>query len=105
MTVRRSGADRLDWAYVRAIVREHRRELALANGVAVLAALAAVPVPLLMPLLVDEVLLNKPGITLRLLDPLFPAEWRGPTLYILAVLVLTLLLRLVAAVFNVVQSR
>jgi ATP-binding cassette subfamily C protein len=96
---------KLDWAYIRAIAFGHKRELVSAHAVAILAALAAVPVPLLMPLLVDEVLLHKPGITVRLLDRLFPAEWHGPTLYILAVLGLTLVLRLVAALFNVVQTR
>ena len=101
----RPDASKLDWAYIRSIVHEHKRELVLANIVAILAALAAVPVPLLMPLLVDEVLLNKPGISVRLLDSLFPAEWHGPTLYITAVLVLTLVLRLAAALFNVLQSR
>jgi ATP-binding cassette subfamily C protein len=95
----------LNWNYVRSIVLEHKRELISAHIVAILAALAAVPVPLLMPLLVDEVLLNKPGLAVGVLNRLFPAEWHGPVLYILAVLGLTLLLRLVAALFNVVQTR
>jgi ATP-binding cassette subfamily C protein len=96
---------KLDWAYIRAIAFAHKRELVSAHAVAILAALAAVPVPLLMPLLVDEVLLHKPGLAVHLLDRLFPAEWHGPTLYILAILGLTLVLRLVAALFNVVQTR
>ena len=96
---------RLDWTYIKAIVFRHRRELIIAQGVAILAAVAAVPVPLLLPLLVDEVLLKQPGFAVRLMDGLFPPDWRGPTLYISFLLILTLLLRLLAALFNVLQTR
>ena len=95
----------LNWGYIKRIVFRHRRELVMAQGVAILAAVAAVPVPLLLPMLVDEVLLNKPGLAVRLMDGLFPESYHGPTLYILALLVLTLLLRLLAAMFNVLQTR
>lgn len=96
---------RLDWAYIRSIAWQHKRELIFAQLAAILAAVAAVPVPLLMPLLVDEVLLHKPGLAVGLMDRLFPPEWHGPILYISAPLVLTLLLRFVAALFNVAQTR
>ncbi|BBL76863.1 ABC transporter ATP-binding protein [Methylomagnum ishizawai] len=105
MTARRGDAEPLDWAYIRGVVKEHRRGLIFANGVAIGAASAAVPVPLLMPLLVDEVLLGKPGPCVYWMDRLFPEEWHGPVLYITVLLVATLLLRLVATLFNVVQSR
>jgi ATP-binding cassette subfamily C protein len=52
----RTGA--YTWSAILAIVREHRRELVIAHIVAILAAVASVPIPLLMPLLVDEVLLH-----------------------------------------------
>ena len=84
---------------------EHRRDLLMAQGLAILAALMAVPVPLLLPLLVDEVLLQHPGFAVRWMDSLFPAEWHGPLSYILALLGLTLLLRILAALFNVLQTR
>ncbi len=102
---RRDFGTRLDWRYVRSIALEHKSELVSAHIIAILAAIAAVPVPLLMPLLVDEVLLNKPGLAVGVLNGLFPPEWHGPTLYILAVLGLTLLLRFIAALFNVAQTR
>lgn len=93
------------WSTILGIVREHRRELVTAHIVAILAAVASVPIPLLMPLLVDEVLLHKPGRLITLLDGLFPAAWHGPVLYITAVLAATLMLRLTAMVFGVWQSR
>ena len=72
----------------------HRRELVLANLIAILGTLVSVPVPLLMPLLVDEVLLEKPGALVGAMDRVFPAAWHGPVLYILAILFFTLTLRL-----------
>ncbi|MCU7810930.1 MAG: ABC transporter ATP-binding protein/permease, partial [Candidatus Thiodiazotropha sp. (ex Notomyrtea botanica)] len=86
------------------MVFQHRRELFAANLIAVLGAMAAVPVPLLIPLLVDEVLLSQPGRAVGLMNDLFPENWHGPVLYILAVLVLTLVLRFLALIFGVWQT-
>ena len=93
------------WREVIGMVLAHRRELISANIIAVLGTLAAVPVPLLIPLLVDEVLLHKPGPMVHWMDRIFPEAWHGPVLYILAILFLTLFLRLLALVFNVWQVR
>ena len=93
------------WREVIGMVLAHRRELISANIIAVLGTLAAVPVPLLIPLLVDEVLLHKPGPMVHWMDQIFPEAWHGPVLYILAILFLTLFLRLLALVFNVWQVR
>ena len=51
--------DRLSWAEIRRLALRHKKALLLANLVAVLATLCTVPIPLLLPLLVDEVLLGK----------------------------------------------
>lgn len=51
-------ADQLSWAEIRRLALRHRKALLLANLVAVLATLCSVPIPLLLPLLVDEVLLG-----------------------------------------------
>jgi ATP-binding cassette, subfamily C, bacterial len=92
------------WNELIQMILRHRRELVLANLVAILGTLAAVPVPLLIPLLVDEVLLHQPGRAVDLLNSLFPVAWHGPILYILAVLALTLFLRLIALIFGVWQT-
>jgi ATP-binding cassette subfamily C protein len=93
------------WSSILALLREHRRSLLIAHAVAIGGALASVPVPLLMPLMVDEVLLQKPGPMVEMIDRLTPAAWHGPVLYILAALLLTLLLRLTALVLGVWQAR
>lgn len=88
-----------------AIVLEHRRELIAANLIAVVAVLASVPLPLMMPLLVDEVLLKQPAGMVQAMDRLFPAAWHGPVLYITAILLLTIFLRFTAVMLSVWQTR
>ena len=93
------------WGELVQMVASHRRELVAANLIAILGALVAVPVPLLIPLLVDEVLLHKPGTAVAWMNALFPQSWHGPVLYIAAILALTLLLRVLTLIFNVWQTR
>ncbi|MBZ0094518.1 MAG: ABC transporter ATP-binding protein, partial [Sulfuricella sp.] len=69
------------WSSILGIVREHKKDLISAHIVAILAAVASVPIPLLMPLLVDEVLLHQPGRLVEWLNGHFPAAWHGPVLY------------------------
>ena len=94
-----------NWQYILTIASEHKRELVYANIIAILATLASLPLPLLMPLLVDEVLLNQPATIVAAINSITPDSSHGPTLYISVILVLTLCLRLVALVLNVWQSR
>ncbi len=94
-----------NWRYILNIASEHKRELVYANIIAILATIASVPLPLLMPLLVDEVLLNQPATVVATINAVTPMAWHGPTLYITMILAITLCLRLVALGFNVWQSR
>jgi len=87
------------------MVLEHRRELVKANVIAVVGAIVAVPIPLLIPLLVDEVLLNKPGPAVGLINSLFPESWHTPMLYISALLALTMIMRLASLILGVWQMR
>ena len=93
------------WAYIRRVAGEHKRELIYANVIAVLATITSVPLPLLLPLLVDEVLLNQPGVAINTINAFTPNTWHGPVLYILVILSLTLCLRLTSLILNVWQSR
>ena len=100
-----AGSGRYTWQRVMAIVREHRRELVWANIIAVLAVLVSVPLPLMMPLLVDEVLLKEPATLVGTMNRLFPESWHGPVLYISAVLLATVVLRFINVVLTVWQTR
>lgn len=92
------------WAYIRTIALQHRRELVVANIVALLATIASVPIPMLMPLLVDEVLLDKPGFLVNITHNVIPESWASPYLYIIAVLVVSVVLRAISLICNVWQS-
>lgn len=100
-----TNTSRYNWNYVLNIARIHRRRLVIANLIAILATVFSVPVPLLMPILVDEVLLNQPATAVSVINELFPADWHGPVLYIMGLLVLTLFLRGMALLLNVIQTR
>ena len=93
------------WRYIIDIALEYRRALVIANIVAIFAVLASVPLPLLFPLMVDEVLLQKPAALVAAMDALFPAAWHGPVLYILVILLVTIVLRLLFLVLSVWQVR
>ena len=93
------------WSSIYKIAIEHKKTLIYSNVIAILATIASVPVPLLMPLLVDEVLLNKPGFAISFINPLFPVEWHLPVLYISVILIASLILRIIASIFNIIQAR
>ncbi len=98
-------AGEFGWPYLIDVALAHKRELITAHIVAILAVLAAVPLPLLMPLLVDEVLLGQPGVLVATINTLFPPPWQGPILYIGTILLLTVILRLTALGLGVWQTR
>ena len=97
--------DRLSWGEIRRLALQHRKSLWIANGVAVLATLCSVPIPLLLPLLVDEVLLGHGDGALQVMNRLLPDGWQTAAGYIGLMLLITLILRCSALVFNVVQAR
>lgn len=94
-----------NWKYVLGIAFEHKRLLIFANVVAMFAVLASVPIPLLFPLLVDEVLLEIPGKLTEIIGAVFPAGWHGPVLFISAILAITIVLRLTALLLGVWQVK
>ncbi len=93
------------WRAIFNIARSHKRAIISAHMVALGAVTASVPIPLLLPLLVDEVLLDKPATLVHVMRGMFPAAWHGPALYIFSVLALTIVLRLTFIVLNVWQTR
>ncbi|MHB1092768.1 ABC transporter ATP-binding protein [Thiobacillus sp.] len=95
----------LTWRDIAGELKIHRPRLLQANAIALLAVAASVPVPLLLPLMVDEVLLQHPGVLVERIGAVFPVAWHGPALFIGAALLLTVTLRLTAILLNVWQGR
>lgn len=93
------------WHAILQSVKAHKLTLIKANLIAILAALVSVPLPLLLPLLVDEVLLQQPGSLLAILHQVLPHAWQTPVFYIVLISLLTIVLRVSALLLNVWQSR
>jgi ATP-binding cassette subfamily C protein len=70
-----------------------------------MSAVLSVPVPMLMPMLVDEVLLDKPGKIVEFLQAALPAAWHGPVAIIVTVMLATMALRLASLMLAVLQTR
>lgn len=86
-------------------VKKHKSKLVFANIIAILATLISVPIPLLMPLMVDEVLLDKPASGLEMMNHLLPVSMQTPTGYIALTLLLVILMRTFSQGLNILQGR
>ncbi len=93
------------WKHLIQIALRHRRELVLAHFIAIITTLLSVPIPLLIPLLIDEVLLQQPATVVHTINALFPDTWHTPILYILVVALLTISLRFITLGLSVWQTR
>ncbi len=85
--------------------KKHRTKLLFANIIAVIATLISVPIPLLMPLMVDEVLLNQPAQGVEAMNHLLPINWHTATGYIMLTLLMVVLMRIASQLLNILQNR
>ncbi len=83
-------------------VVKFKKEFIIANIIAVIAVIVSTPAPLLMPLLVDEVLLKKPGFLTEHIDKLIGHQ--QAYVYILIVLIITVFLRTLFFVLTVLHD-
>ncbi|MEZ9625396.1 ABC transporter ATP-binding protein [Aliivibrio fischeri] len=95
----------INWNWLLRQAKNYKTRLVAANVIAIIATLISVPIPLLMPLMVDEVLLHKPASGVETLNHLLPTAWQNATGYILLVLVLVILMRVISQMLNIVQGR
>ena len=95
----------INWSWLIKQAKHHRPRLVAANIIALLATLISVPIPLLMPLMVDEILLEKPAGGIQFLNVFLPESLHQPTAYIFLVLLLVVLMRVGSQALNILQSR
>ncbi|MFO6425395.1 ABC transporter ATP-binding protein [Motilimonas sp. KMU-193] len=100
-----NSSSQFSWRSIFDTAKTYKKEIIIAHVVAILATIASVPVPLLMPLMVDEVLLNSPGTSIGIMDQLLPPDWQTPVIYIVCVLLFTIFLRTLSVALTVLQSR
>ncbi|EGQ9278240.1 TPA: ABC transporter ATP-binding protein [Vibrio vulnificus] len=100
-----STSDTISRSWLLTQAKKHKSKLVFANLIAIVATLVSVPIPLLMPLMVDEVLLDQPGKGLAVMNTLLPQAWQTPTGYIFLTLLLVILMRITSQALNILQSR
>ncbi len=84
-------------------VKGYKRELFIANLIAILAVSVSLFIPLLIPYLIDEIILKKPGKVLATIDFFFTPP-HSPLFYIFATLVLTITLRAIYLFLSSIQT-
>ncbi|MCP3850354.1 MAG: ABC transporter ATP-binding protein [Gammaproteobacteria bacterium] len=84
---------------------QYKKQLVYANIIAIIAALLSVPIPLILPLMVDEVLLNKPASAVDAMNTFLPSDYQTAIIYIITALLFSVLLRLFSVALNVWQMR
>jgi len=85
--------------------KQHKKRLIIANIIAIVATLISVPIPLLMPLMVDEVLLKQSASGVALMNQFLPTNWQQPASYILVIFFAVVLMRTISQLLNILQSR
>jgi len=86
-----------------AMMKPYRRELLKGNGIAILATLISIPIPLLIPILVDEVLLKQGGWITNAINWITPVQM--PLIYIVVILLVTITLRFLFFILSVLSQR
>ena len=84
--------------------KKYKKELIFANLLALFAVIVSTPAPLAMPVLVDEVLLNKPGIVTKTVDSIF-GHTSPAYLYVAIMLIVVLVLRALYFALNYYQTK
>tara|TARA_B110000238_G_C16115721_1_gene434739 strand:- start:28 stop:1812 length:1785 start_codon:yes stop_codon:yes gene_type:complete len=91
--------------YIVQLALQHRRTFITANIIAIFAVLASVPIPLLIPLLVDEILLDHPGKVVAAFDWATSSSGNSPVFYIVGILIVTVILRVTSVLLNLWQTK
>lgn len=77
--VKNDSNQMINWSWLLKQAKNHRPRLIAANIIALIATLISVPIPLLMPLMVDEILLDKPAGGIEFLNHFLPDSLQQPT--------------------------
>ncbi len=83
----------------------HRKNFIFANVISVIATLIALPVPLIIPSLINEVLLKQPGFFTNALAYFIPSQWINPSLILITAFLLVLILRVLNEILTIIQGR
>ena len=83
-------------------IKKYKREFITAQIIALIATVVSIPIPMLMPLLIDEVLLKRPGLWTQTISGIFGNC--SAFCYVIVTLITVLLLRSLFVGLNVAQT-
>ncbi|MEA2111776.1 MAG: ABC transporter ATP-binding protein [Campylobacterota bacterium] len=94
---------KLTWHALFNEAKQHKKQIVIGQVIAFFAVVLSLPIPLLFPLLIDEVLLDKPASLVATMDALFaPNEIY---MYIVIIFFITLFFRLMFFILNAIGSK
>ena len=89
--------------YIYNLLLKNKKELIFGQIITIIAIFISVPIPLLLPMLVDEILLDKPNFLVPLVDKTFGVQ--DAFKYIVIVTVVVIFLRFMHYIFNIVITK
>lgn len=95
----------INWRWLVKQAKQHKKRLIWANIIAIIATAISVPIPLLMPLMVDEILLNKPAGGVDFINYFIPNSLHQPATYIVVIFLCVIVMRTLSQLLNILQSR
>ena len=95
--------EKISLKYIFKLLLDNKKTLIIGQILTIIAILVSVPIPLLLPLLVDEVLLNKPDFFVNHINALIGNS--TAFLYIAIVTVIVLLLRIIYFLIGIVITK
>lgn len=93
------------WRDIINIILSYKRQIISAHIIAIIATILSVPLPLLIPFVIDEVILDKPATIVNTVNSLFPISWHGAVLTVIVILLFSWFLRISSLLFAVWQMR
>jgi ATP-binding cassette subfamily C protein len=83
-------------------IKKYKKEFITAQIIAIIAVIVSIPIPMMMPLLIDEVLLHKPGHWVEFISSIMGNC--SAFCYVIFTLIIVVVLRSLFIVFNVMQT-
>jgi len=95
--------NKIDLKYIWNLLLKKKKFLIIGQIVTIIAILISVPIPLMLPALVDEVLLDKPSFFIENINNLFGVQ--NAFKYILIVTLVVLFLRIIHYIFSIIITK
>ena len=95
--------NKIDLKYIYSLILENKKLLLFGQAITIFAIIISVPIPLMLPILVDEVLLNKPAFFVNSIDNIFG---KGSAFYYIFIVTLAVVfLRFIYYILSVVITK